>query len=46
MATHELRNPLTSIKANAQLMQRRGAYSDRAVDAIVSQSERLGTAHR
>jgi PAS domain S-box-containing protein len=42
MATHELRNPLTSIRANAQIMQRRAAYSDRAVDAILSQSIRLG----
>ena len=41
MATHELRNPLTSIKANAQLMQRRAAYSDRAIDAIISQAARL-----
>jgi PAS domain S-box-containing protein len=42
MATHELRNPLTSIRANAQIMQRRAAYSERAADAILSQSIRLG----
>lgn len=42
MATHELRNPLTSIQANAQILQRRAAYSERAVDAILSQSARLG----
>jgi PAS domain S-box-containing protein len=42
MATHELRNPLTSIQANAQIMQRRAAYSDRAVDAILAQTARLG----
>lgn len=41
MATHELRNPLAGIKGNAQLMRRRGAYSERAVDAIVAQANRL-----
>ncbi len=41
MATHELRNPLTGIKGNAQLMRRRATYSERAVDAIVAQADRL-----
>jgi PAS domain S-box-containing protein len=41
MATHELRNPLAGIKGNAQLMQRRGAYNERAVDAIIAQANRL-----
>ena len=42
MATHELRNPVTGIRANAQLMRRRARYSERAVDAIVAQADRLG----
>ncbi|MDQ2655355.1 MAG: PAS domain-containing sensor histidine kinase [Chloroflexota bacterium] len=41
MATHELRNPLAGIKGNAQLMRRRAAYNERAVDAIVAQADRL-----
>jgi PAS domain S-box-containing protein len=41
MATHELRNPLTGIKGNAQLMQRRAAYSERAVNSIIAQADRL-----
>lgn len=41
MATHELRNPLAGIKGNAQLMRRRAAYSERAVDAIIAQANRL-----
>ena len=42
MATHELRTPVTSIKATAQLMRRRAAYSERALDAIVAQTDTLG----
>jgi PAS domain S-box-containing protein len=42
MTSHELRNPLTSIIGQAQLMKRRGAYSERAVDSIVDQTTRLG----
>jgi two-component system, OmpR family, sensor histidine kinase VicK len=42
MTSHELRHPLTSIKGQAQLMRRRAAYSERAVDAIVEQTDRLG----
>lgn len=41
MATHELRNPLTGIKGNAQLMQRRAAYSERAVASIITQADQL-----
>jgi two-component system CheB/CheR fusion protein len=37
ITTHELRSPVTGIKGHAQLMQRRGVYSERAVEAIVSQ---------
>lgn len=41
VTTHELRTPLTGIRANAQLMQRRGAYNERAVAAIISQADTL-----
>jgi PAS domain S-box-containing protein len=48
IASHELRNPLTSLLANAQLLQRRlsraGALSDRlqrSVNVIASQAVRL-----
>jgi PAS domain S-box-containing protein len=41
VTTHELRSPVTGIKGNAQLMQRRGAYSERAVEAIIAQAESL-----
>lgn len=41
MTTHELRSPVTGIKGNAQLMKRRETYSERSVDAIVGQAERL-----
>ncbi len=37
MVTHELRTPLTAISGYAQLLRRRQAYSDSAVDAILSQ---------
>ena len=39
--THDLRTPLTSIKGFAQLMQRRQSYDDRAMQAIVTQTERM-----
>jgi len=42
MTSHELRHPLTNIKGQAQLMKRRERYSERSVDAIVEQTERLG----
>jgi PAS domain S-box-containing protein len=41
MASHELRNPVAAIRGHAQLMQRRGTYSDRSVNVIVSQSDQL-----
>ncbi len=41
MASHELRHPVTAIKGYAQLMRRRGAYSERGVETIFAQAERL-----
>lgn len=41
VTTHELRTPVTGIRGNAQLMQRRTAYSERAVTAIIAQADRL-----
>jgi PAS domain S-box-containing protein len=41
MVGHELKTPITSVLALAQLMQRRGAYHERAVEGIVSQSKRV-----
>lgn len=41
MASHELRNPLLTIRGNAQLMRRREAYNVRAIDAIIAQTDRL-----
>jgi PAS domain S-box-containing protein len=41
MVSHELQTPLTALKAYAQIMQRRGEYSDKAVDTIIAQAERL-----
>lgn len=41
MIHHELKTPITSIKGYAQLMQRRGAYSERATQAIVTQANHL-----
>ena len=38
VVSHELKNPLTSIRAYAQLMARRAAYHPRAVETIVDQS--------
>jgi PAS domain S-box-containing protein len=42
MANHELRNPVAVIKLRAQLMKRRGGYSEQAVDAIIQQANQLG----
>ena len=41
MLHHDLKTPLTSIKGCAQLMQRRGQYSDWAMTAIVTEADRL-----
>ncbi len=41
MVAHDLKNPLATIKGNAQLMQRREPYNERRVAAIVAQSDRL-----
>ncbi len=41
MVTHELRNPLTSLKGYAQLMQRRAVYDARGMEVIVSQTNLL-----
>lgn len=41
MASHELRHPVTAIKGYAQLMHRRGTYSEGSVETILGQAERL-----
>jgi PAS domain S-box-containing protein/excisionase family DNA binding protein len=41
MVSHELRSPLATVKGLAQLMQRRGAYSERSLDGIVAQVNHL-----
>jgi PAS domain S-box-containing protein len=41
MVTHDLKTPLTSIKGLAQLNRRRGIYSERYLDEIISQSDHL-----
>lgn len=41
MASHELRSPLTAIRGQAQLMQRRSAYSEQGVEAIIAQTRTL-----
>ena len=41
MVGHELKNPLAALSGFAQLMRRRGTYSQRAVEAIVQQAGRL-----
>lgn len=41
MASHELRHPVTAIKGYAQLMHRRGTYTELSVETILKQAERL-----
>ncbi len=41
MITHDLKSPLTSVRAYAQLMQRRQRYDERAVATIVQQTHYL-----
>jgi len=41
MVAHDLKNPLTTLKGNAQLMQRRNSFSERGVATIVAQANRL-----
>ncbi len=41
MVAHDLKNPLTTLKGNAQLMQRRNSFSERGIATIVAQANRL-----
>jgi PAS domain S-box-containing protein len=41
MVAHDLKNPLTTLKGNAQLMQRRNSFSERGTATIVAQANRL-----
>lgn len=41
MVAHDLKNPLTTLKGNAQLMQRRNRFSERGIATIVAQANRL-----
>ena len=40
--THDLKNPLAGISGHAQILQRRQAYSERSILAILSETRRLG----
>jgi PAS domain S-box-containing protein len=42
MIAHDLGSPLTAIQAYAQLLQRRQAYSEQAVAAILGEARRMG----
>jgi signal transduction histidine kinase len=41
MASHDLATPVTVLRARAQLMQRRKAYDQEAIDAIIEQTSRM-----
>jgi PAS domain S-box-containing protein len=41
MISHDLKGPLTSLRAYAQLMRRREAYSKEAINTILAQTERM-----
>jgi PAS domain S-box-containing protein len=41
VTTHELRSPVTGIKGNAQIMQRRAEYNERSLEAIIAQADKL-----
>ncbi len=41
MASHDLAGPLTVLRARAQLLQRRQAYDDASVSAIIEQTQRM-----
>lgn len=41
MVSHDLRNPLAAVLGYAQLLQRRGGYGAKTVEAIVEQAERM-----
>lgn len=41
MASHDLRTPLTVLRAHAQLMRRHKRYDEQGLDAIVEQTRRL-----
>jgi PAS domain S-box-containing protein len=41
MASHDLSGPVTVLRARAQLLQRRQAYDDASVTAIIEQTQRM-----
>jgi PAS domain S-box-containing protein len=41
MVSHDLRSPLTVIRASAQLLQRRGEYREATVDTILAYADRM-----
>ncbi len=41
MVAHDLRSPLTVLRARAQLLRRRGAYQQEAIDVILAQTDRM-----